>query len=168
MNKNLRPAAADEPVQKHKVTPGIPGWLNNGRGYVGKFQSIYIDKKGVVVWFAGRILIHFKDCCLGHILCKCLFFDTAEAIGIDSNMIWCDPGTNFQNSNLMAISFHCNSITSVMLSLPILHMSQQHRCRVMCKMLYRFVWHGCEPNEICVTLELWGICSSGCITTRMK
>ena len=30
MNKNLRPAAAAyEPVQKHKVTPGIPGWLNN-------------------------------------------------------------------------------------------------------------------------------------------
>ena len=30
MNKNLRPAeaAAYEPVQKHKVTPGIPGWLN--------------------------------------------------------------------------------------------------------------------------------------------
>ena len=34
MNKNLRPAAAAaaaaayEPVQKHKVTPGIPGWLN--------------------------------------------------------------------------------------------------------------------------------------------
>ena len=35
MDKNLRPAAAPaaaaayEPVQKHKVTPGIPGWLNN-------------------------------------------------------------------------------------------------------------------------------------------
>ena len=36
VNKNLRPAAvaaaapsaAYEPVQKHKVTPGIPGWLN--------------------------------------------------------------------------------------------------------------------------------------------
>ena len=44
VNKNLRPAAvaavvaavvvaaaaaAYEPVQKHKVTPGIPGWRNN-------------------------------------------------------------------------------------------------------------------------------------------
>ena len=29
VNKNLRPAAAYEPVQKHKVTPRIPGWLNN-------------------------------------------------------------------------------------------------------------------------------------------
>ena len=32
VDKNLRPAAAAaayEPVQKHKVTPGIPGWLNN-------------------------------------------------------------------------------------------------------------------------------------------
>ena len=31
VNKNLRPAApatACEPVQKHKVTPGIPGWLH--------------------------------------------------------------------------------------------------------------------------------------------
>ena len=28
MNKNLRPAAAYEPVQKHKVTPSILGWLN--------------------------------------------------------------------------------------------------------------------------------------------
>ena len=29
VNKNLRPAAtAYEPEQKHKVTPGIPGWLN--------------------------------------------------------------------------------------------------------------------------------------------
>ena len=33
LHKNLRPAAvpmavAYEPVQKHKVTPGIPGWLN--------------------------------------------------------------------------------------------------------------------------------------------
>ena len=28
MDKNLRPAAAYEPVQKHKVTAGIPGWLN--------------------------------------------------------------------------------------------------------------------------------------------
>ena len=36
VNKNLRPAAAAaqaavaayKPVQKHKVTPGIPGWLN--------------------------------------------------------------------------------------------------------------------------------------------
>ena len=29
MNKNLRPAAAPyEPVQKHKVTPSILGWLN--------------------------------------------------------------------------------------------------------------------------------------------
>ena len=31
--KNLRPAvtavAVYKPVQKHKVTPGIPGWLNN-------------------------------------------------------------------------------------------------------------------------------------------
>ena len=26
--QSLRPAAAHEPVQKHKVTPGIPGWLN--------------------------------------------------------------------------------------------------------------------------------------------
>ena len=24
----MRPAGAYEPVQKHKVTPGIPGWLN--------------------------------------------------------------------------------------------------------------------------------------------
>ena len=33
MNKNLQPAAAAaaayEPVQKHKVTPGIPGWFNH-------------------------------------------------------------------------------------------------------------------------------------------
>ena len=29
VNKNLRPAAAYELVQKHKVTPCIPGWLNN-------------------------------------------------------------------------------------------------------------------------------------------
>ena len=31
MNKNLRPAAAAayEPVQKHKVTPSILGWLND-------------------------------------------------------------------------------------------------------------------------------------------
>ena len=28
VDKNLRPAAAYEPVQKHKVTPSIPGWLN--------------------------------------------------------------------------------------------------------------------------------------------
>ena len=30
VNKNLwlATAAAYEPVQKHKVTPGIPGWLN--------------------------------------------------------------------------------------------------------------------------------------------
>ena len=31
VNKNLQPpvaAAAYEPVQKHKVNPGIPGWLN--------------------------------------------------------------------------------------------------------------------------------------------
>ena len=26
-------AAAYEPVQKHKVTPGIPGWLNNQSNY---------------------------------------------------------------------------------------------------------------------------------------
>ena len=35
MNKNLRPAAAAaaayEPVQKHKVTPSILGWLNNNK-----------------------------------------------------------------------------------------------------------------------------------------
>ena len=28
VNKNLRPAAAYEPVQKHKVTPSTLGWLN--------------------------------------------------------------------------------------------------------------------------------------------
>ena len=28
VDKSLRPAAAYETVQKHKVTPGIPGWLN--------------------------------------------------------------------------------------------------------------------------------------------
>ena len=28
VNKDLQPAAAYEPVQKHKVTPGIPGWLS--------------------------------------------------------------------------------------------------------------------------------------------
>ena len=27
------PAAVYEPVQKHKVTPGIPGWLNNSYYY---------------------------------------------------------------------------------------------------------------------------------------
>ena len=42
MDKNLRPAAvaaaaAYEPVQKHKVTPGIPGWLNEG-----KFTDAYM------------------------------------------------------------------------------------------------------------------------------
>ena len=43
VNKNLRPAAAAEPaasaaayepVQKHKVTPGIPGWLNDYKNVI--------------------------------------------------------------------------------------------------------------------------------------
>ena len=29
VNKTLRPPATYEPVQKHKVTPSIPGWLND-------------------------------------------------------------------------------------------------------------------------------------------
>ena len=32
--KSAAAAAAYEPVQKHKVTPGIPGWLNHPR-YTG-------------------------------------------------------------------------------------------------------------------------------------
>ena len=40
VNKNLRPvaapAAAYESVQKHKVTPGIPGWLNKPKSDISE------------------------------------------------------------------------------------------------------------------------------------
>ena len=48
VDKNLRPpaaAAAYEPVQKHKVTPGIPGWLN----YLSMLwlTLIHVSKRGL-------------------------------------------------------------------------------------------------------------------------
>ena len=40
MNKNLRPAAAYEPVQKHKVTPSILGWLNKLLSHLPKVHEL--------------------------------------------------------------------------------------------------------------------------------
>ena len=63
MDKNLRPAAAYEPVQKHKVIPGIPGWLNtlrprqNGRHFADDiFKCIFLNEK---VWIPIKISVKF-------------------------------------------------------------------------------------------------------------
>ena len=49
VDKNLRPAAAAyEPVQKHKVTPGILGWLNE----MGTVSNCYES----VLWLQSHML----------------------------------------------------------------------------------------------------------------
>ena len=34
-------AAAYEPVQKHKVTPGIPGWLNKQNKEISRLSTLH-------------------------------------------------------------------------------------------------------------------------------
>ena len=58
MNKILRPAApaaqaaAYELVQKHKVTPGIPGWLNYMPGKVwGEITYPFLNFNGCTLKF---------------------------------------------------------------------------------------------------------------------
>ena len=62
MDKNLRPAAAYEPVQKHQVTPSIPGWLKNACENVWKMAAILSQPQGVNPIFAevfwGNIQVH--------------------------------------------------------------------------------------------------------------
>ena len=68
MNKNLPPppapaaAAAYEPVQKHKVTPGIPGWLNykhtipflqNSRYIIN--QNIHMYRTSWYMYLSGKV-----------------------------------------------------------------------------------------------------------------
>ena len=52
VNKNLRPAAAAaaavaayEPVQKHKITPSILGWLNNEQYRFDKGDNLNVLKE---------------------------------------------------------------------------------------------------------------------------
>ena len=63
MDKNLRPvaaaaapAAAYEPVQKHKVTPGIPGWLNDEMMKIHRWwleqQNIWKTKNHLQTWLS--------------------------------------------------------------------------------------------------------------------
>ena len=79
MNKNLRPAAAYEPVQKHKVTPSILGWLNNLTLNNGEWQSLHLRNLHIDLMRQGQSLVKLMAGCLtapSHYLDQCHILPT--------------------------------------------------------------------------------------------
>ena len=81
VDKNLRPppAVAYEPVQKHKVTPGIPGWLNyiskiSFKFPMGQWVNSMWPGNSIWYWRCCSTLVQVMACCLtapSHYLNQC-------------------------------------------------------------------------------------------------